>query len=397
MNVAVFASAFYPSLGGVEEFCRQIARAYRRQGHGVAVFTNRWPRSLPRCEEVEGIAVHRLAFRVGGHSLKSRVNAWLTGGLVRREMLARLREMRPDVLHVHCVSANARYALDARKATGLPLVVSLHGELTMDATRLFQREAWAQRVLRDALARADRVTACSRQTLQEAEAWFDRPLHPRARVIYNGIDFTEMQAAAAHVHPRPYLLAIGRHVPQKGFDVLLRAFAGAAGDLAFTPDLILAGDGPEHGALRTLAEELRLGGRVHFPGRVDHSRALGLFKGCAFFVLPSRHEPFGIVNLEAMAAGKAVLATRVGGVPEVVLEDRTGMLVPGDDAPALAAALRALAADPARCEQLGAAGQRRARQFDWTNIAAEHLAVYREILDGKTGGDAAAAEKRTPP
>jgi glycogen(starch) synthase len=385
MNIAIFASAFYPSLGGVEEFCRQIAHAYQRQGHRVTVFTNRWPRSLAAHEEVEGIIVRRLAFRVGGMSLKSKVNAWLTGGLIRRELLGLLREFRPDALHVHCVSSNALYALGAKRATGLPLVVSLHGELSMDATRLFQREAWAQQTLRASLEQADRVTACSRQTLEEAEAWFGRSLAPRAQVIYNGIDFAEMQAAEAHVHPQPYLLGIGRHVPQKGFDVLLRALAQAVKTgAAFDHDLILAGDGPETAALQTLASELRLGDRVHFTGRVDHAQAIRLFKGCSFFVLPSRHEPFGIVNLEAMAAAKAVLATKVGGVPEVVRDGQTGILIPADDETALADALSALARDPARRARLGAAGRERAQQFDWTKIAAEHLLLYEQILNGRT-------------
>src|SRR5579862_9473795 len=101
MNIAIFASAFYPSLGGVEEFCRQAAHAYRRQGHRVAIFTNRWPRSLAGREEIEGIEVHRLAFRVAAASAKSRVSAWLTGGAIRRELMERLRRFGADLLHVH--------------------------------------------------------------------------------------------------------------------------------------------------------------------------------------------------------------------------------------------------------------------------------------------------------
>ncbi len=380
MNIAVFASAFYPSLGGVEECCRQIIQAYQRQGHRVMVFTNRWPRALAAAEEIDGIAVRRLPFRVGAGSFKARLNAWLTGGSIRREMLGLLRGFGADVLHVHCVSSNAIYALHAKEATGLPLAVTLHGELTMDATQLFQREEWARQTLRSALHQADRVTACSRQTLAEAEAWLGEPLAPRAEVIYNGIDFAEVQAATPHVHPRPYALAIGRHVPQKGFDVLLRAFARAVENPAFAHDLLLAGDGTERSALEKLTADLGLGSRVQFTGRVDHATALGLFRGCSFFVLPSLHEPFGIVNLEAMAAGKAVLASRVGGVPEVVEDGRTGILLAPGDPDALADALVALAGDPVRRAELGAAGQQRAREFDWDRTAAQYLALYRQML-----------------
>ena len=169
------------------------------------------------------------------------------------------------------------------------------------------------------------------------------------------------------------MFAIGRHVRQKGFDILLRAYAGAA-----LPgrDLLLAGDGPEKGSLEKLAAELGLGSQVHFLGRTDRKTTASLFAGCEWFVLPSREEPFGIVNLEAMAAGKAIIATRVGGVPEIVADGVNGILVEKENVAALAAALRQLAGNPAQRAQLGAAGRTRAQQFAWPNIAERYAAVY---------------------
>jgi glycogen(starch) synthase len=379
LNVALFASAFHPHVGGVEELCRQLAMEYRRRGIGVAVFTNRWPRDLPAFEMVDGVDVHRLAMRVPAEGVKAKVSYALTTGAVRREMLRLLGELRPDVLHVQCVSCNAAYALAAQRAMGLPLVVTLQGELTMDATRLFQRAAWAKRTLRQSLTAADAITACSGQTLAEAEAWFGEPFGERGRVVYNGISVGDADAEPFE-HPRPYVLAIGRHVAQKGFDVLLRAMAALVADPAFGHDLILAGEGAEHGALRALADQLGLGGRVVFPGRVDHAAAMRLFAGCSFFVLPSRHEPFGIVNLEAMAAGKALVATRVGGVPEIVTDGGNGLLVPGEDAAALAAAIGRLAADGNFRERLGQNGKARAAEFTWPATADQYVQVYETVL-----------------
>ncbi len=95
---------------------------------------------------------------------------------------------------------------------------------------------------------------------------------------------------------------------------------------------------------------------------------MSLFRGCTLFVLPSRQEPQGIVSLEAMACAKPVVASRVGGVPEIVLDGETGLLVPGEDASALSSALETLLADPARAQKLGAAGRERAlSQFTWTD------------------------------
>ena len=186
--------------------------------------------------------------RVPAEGVKAKVSYALTAGAVRRELVRLLGDFGPDLLHVHCVSCNASYALAARRTTGLPLVVTLHGELTMDASRLFQRSAWAKRVLRRSLARADAITACSGQTLAEAEAWYGQPLGERAGVVYNGIAPADAAGVEPWPHRRPYVLAIGRHVPQKGFDVLLAAWAALVADPAFGPDLILAGDGPEHAA-----------------------------------------------------------------------------------------------------------------------------------------------------
>ena len=375
MNIAIFASAFYPHIGGVEELCRQLAHEYRARGDAVAVFTERWPRSLPAYERVEGIPVHRIPFRVPSEGWKAKVKYLATHRVIRRRLLALLEDFDPDVIHVQCVSNNARYALEVQEATGVPLVVTMQGELTMDAQQIFQRSALARDTLRRALRRADAVTACSRQTLTEAETFFDEALGERGRVVYNGIAANEADEVTPFEHPRPYVFAIGRHVPQKGFDVLLQAM-GRLRARGQACDLILAGDGTEHAALQALAMELDLNDCVKFSGRVNHREAMSLFAGCTIFVLPSRHEPFGIVNLEAMALARPIVASRVGGVPEIVSDDENGLLVPPGDAEALAAALGRLLADEALRRRLGDAGRARAARFTWPEIAGQYMEVY---------------------
>ena len=375
MNIALFASAFYPHVGGVEELCRQLAHEYQARGDQVAVFTERWPRSLPAHEIHEGIPVYRLPFRVWSEGWRAKVKFLATHRLIHRRLLALLRGFQPEVIHVQCVSNNARYALEMQAATGVPLVVTLQGELTMDAQQVFQRCALARDTLRRALRRADAVTACSFQTLAEAEDFFGESLGQRGRVLYNGIAAGAADHVVPFAHPRPYVLAIGRHVAQKGFDVLLRAMSRLR-DRGQACDLILAGDGAEHAALRALAAELHLEASVVFPGRVDHRKAMSLFAGCTIFVLPSRHEPFGIVNLEAMAHARPIVASRVGGVPEIVSNDENGLLVPPGDADALADALGRLLADEALRARLGRAGRERATRFTWPIIADEYREVY---------------------
>lgn len=376
MNVALFASAFYPHVGGVEELVRQVAHEFRRQGIGVIVLTNRWPRSLPKREEFEGIPIYRLAMRVPEGSLKAHVNHFLTHALIRGEVSNILTRHKIDLIHVHCVSSNGYYALLARKALGLPLVVTTHGERTMDATQIYQRSAFLNRILRELLAEADHITAVSRHTLDDMEAYWGKPFGARASVVYNGIDLTDFEAGPPHAADAPYIMGIGRLVPQKGFDILLKAFAKAS-----IPGwkLLIAGEGPERAALQDFIGDLGLQERAKLAGRADRPMAAALFRGCEFFVLPSRMEPLGIVNLEAMAAGKAVVASRVGGVPEIVIEGQTGLLVPSEDVDALAGAMVRLASDPALRGRLGAAGRRAVDSFTLRATASHYAEIYTQL------------------
>jgi glycogen(starch) synthase len=382
IRVAIFASAYYPHTGGVEELVRQLCHEYVQQGVEAIILTDRWPRRLPREEVYEGTTVHRLPMRLPEWNWRVRLVHALTFPFTRRHMLHILRRHRAELIHVQCVGANGLYALAAQKALGLPLVLSVQGERTMDANEIYRRLPSLNETLRELVRIASAITGCSRDTLADLEQWWGRPLGAKASVMYNGIRPRDFSSGVAHRHPRPYILGIGRVVKQKGFDVLIDAFAQARlGDY----DLLIAGDGPEKAALERRARDRGLGDRVVFTGRVDRVQAVALFKGCAFFALPSRMEPFGIVNLEAMAAGKAVVASRVGGVPEVVLDGETGVLVPGENVSALAAELRRMATDDVLRERLGEAGRRRVEDFTWPTIAQAYRRIYLDALAERRG------------
>ncbi len=389
MNLALIASSFYPHLGGVEEVVRQLAREHSRHGIKPIVITNHFPTSLPKFEEVEGIPVYRLPFRLPdylnkGALLKSSVRFQIGKGAVQKSLQEILQRHQTDLMQIHCVTSSAPYALRASRELKLPVVVSAHGELTMDAQQVFQRSPVFQNALRDSLRQADFLTACSQQTLDELQKWWGASLSDKSEVAYSGVfwdDFNAESASRSTPSPaiqnlKPYIFAIGRLVTQKGFDVLLRAFA-----LADLPNfnLVLAGEGGEKEKLEALARELKIENQVCFFGRAERKEVIALFQNCEFFVLPSRMEPMGIVNLEAMSSGKAVVASRVGGVPELVTPD-VGVLVPPDDVSSLAKAMQNLAGDEKLRHKLGRAGRIRAEHFSWPRIAAQHRAIYDRVL-----------------
>ena len=381
MNIALLPSAFHPSLGGVEELTRQLAHSLRDAGHNVILITNRWPHTLPQQETFEGLPLFRLPF----YSPIGSLRAALTFPLKSRNTHHALTDIliRHDIqlLHLQCISTNALYATRAAKTLDLPLIVSCKANSPWTPRSFINALSVARHMYKQTLAAADLLTACSGDTLAEAESFFAQPLGLRGSVIPNGIRLADFANITPHNHPCPYFLAIGRHVPQKGFDILLNAYAQALAKNPNLPhDLLLAGDGPSHADLQNLAQSLNLTNRIHFLGRTDRAQTASLFAGCDFFILPSRHEPQGIVNLEAMAAGKPVIATQVGGVPEIVQHNHNGLLAPAEDPETLAAALLTLSADNALRMRLAENAKQTARSHDWQKITDRCLALYAQLV-----------------
>jgi glycosyltransferase involved in cell wall biosynthesis len=198
----------------------------------------------------------------------------------------------------------------------------------------------------------------------------------RLSVIPNGVEPERFTDGPAYAHPRPYVAAVGRLVAHKGLDVLLEAFAHLA---APEVDLLIAGDGPERPRLEALRDRLGLGVRVHLLGAVDGTSVASLYRGARLVACPSRWEGLPLVCLEAMASGRAVVASRVDGIPDAVRDGETGLLVPPEDPVALAAALRTLLEDGPRRERFGARGRALVRdELTWTSVAERYLAVLAE-------------------
>jgi glycosyltransferase involved in cell wall biosynthesis len=159
---------------------------------------------------------------------------------------------------------------------------------------------------------------------------------------------------------------------------LLAALARLAEE-GLRPALWIAGQGPARPALEKLARELRLEDRVRFLGQ--RSDVADLLSACDVFILPSRHEGLGVAALEAMAAGRPIVATRVGGLAEAVVHERTGLLVPPEDPAALATALARLLRDPALRARLGAEGPARiAEGFRADDLVEAYERLYGEVL-----------------
>lgn len=266
-----------------------------------------------------------------------------------------LRSRRPDLLHIHYGGRLVRKL--ARAATGAPLVMHLHGRVRNEN----DFEPMSLR-LRD----VDAVIATSYAVAATVKA-------DRVRVVYPGVSPTKSTVAR-----QPWTLgAAGRLVPIKGYGLLVKAFAKVR-EKHPEARLEIAGDGPSRTELERQVATLGLGHAVRFLGWSENLPAL--MARWSLFVQPSMEEALGITVLQAMASGLPVVASDVGGIPEIVKNGVTGMLVPTGDVSMLAEVLADLLPRPDRCQQLGEAARESAEHFSEARFAGGVAEVYREIL-----------------
>ena len=298
-----------------------------------------------------------------------------------------------DLVHSHTWYTNLAGHLAAMLA-GVPHVMTSH---SLEPRRPWKAEqlgggyrlsSWAEKTAIEAAAAVVAVSAGMKADILDAYPAVDPA---RVHVIRNGIDTAQYSPDPGTdvlerygVDPgRPSVVFVGRITRQKGVPVLLRA----AAELDPRAQLVLCAGAPDTPELLAEVTELvdglkaRRDGVTWISGMLQKTEVIQLLSHASLFACPSVYEPLGIVNLEAMAYGTAVVASRVGGIPEVVDDGVTGLLVPPDDPPALAAAMNAVLTDPKRAAAMGRAGRERAvTEFGWAAIARQTVDLYESVV-----------------
>jgi glycogen synthase len=312
-----------------------------------------------------------------------------------------------DVVHCHTWYAHFGGIL-AKLLYGIPLVITVH---SLEPFRPWKREqigrgydlsSWVEKT---ALEMADAVIAVSSSTRDDVLRLF-RVDTAHIRVIPNGIDTEEyakverpdVMARYGIDESRPFVLFVGRMTRQKGLLYLLQAVERIDPE---TQIVLCAGESDTPALqveLETLVATLqaRRPGLIWIPGMLDRQVAIAMYSHATVFCCPSIYEPFGIINLEAMSCQTPVVGSAVGGIPEVVVDGETGILVdpkltplpphdPADPAAfsgGLAAAINRIVGDPAMAKRMGDAGRRRVvDRFSWQSIAKETLALYNSLVE----------------
>ncbi len=370
LHVCLVSSAYLPYPSGVSEHVHSLAGALRDRGHRIHILTTSYPGTRE-----DSFPVTRLGRAIVLPANRSRFTLPVGWRLARdiREFLARSRF---DIVHCHGIFPPETAYWAARYSTA-PTVVTFHtfGLKLPGIVRTGFRTAFR------GLARKVRARiAVSQAGRTWAEQWFPGPYH----VIPNGVDTGRFTPHA----PRPdalaggnrYILFVGRLEQRKGLPVLLKALPGILKRIPKVR-LVVVGSGPQERECRRLCGHLGITAAVDFAGTVPASELPGYYAHCSVFASPALgSEAMGIVLIEAMAAGRPVVASRIQGYDEVIRDGVDGLLVPPGDNRAWTDAILAVLRSEELRNRTGSGALVRSRDFAWPGIAGRVEAVYREVL-----------------
>jgi glycosyltransferase involved in cell wall biosynthesis len=357
--------------GGAEMMLIQLSEELRRRGHQVTAVGPERGRGWLSGQ------LRKRGFERRTFTLRRPVDPLCAVDLVRT-----LRELRIDVVHSHEFTM-AVYGCAAARWLGLPHVFTMHGsEAVMDAWRRRAALRWAAKGSRAFVTVSAHTRALTQDRLGLREGAID--------VIPNGVPFRPGEREATRLalgvkDDEVLILMVGNLLQGKGHLVVIEALgelqrAGCAAE----SQLVIAGDGPEREHLARRAAELSIGDRVHLLGHRDDIPDLQA--AADVFAMPSYFESMPLALLEAMIVGKAIVASRVGGIPEMLRDETSGLLAPVGDARGFGQALRRLIEDPGLRERLGTAARRHAE-------AEFHIRVMADRYERLYRGEAAAAAR----
>ena len=365
MNILFWCEKYLPFIGGVEVLAAELIGHLRGLGHTFTVVTCSSDKRLPDEEILDGVPVYRFPF----HGPLYEMDLPAVVQLCER-VKALKRAVNPDIVHVNTTQPSIFYQIKTKDAVHSPTVVTIHSPPTYVTG---PKSLYGQLV-----CTADQITAVSHATGRQLAAVVPE-VADRILTIHNALPMPDLEPSPLPYHPTN-LLCIGRLVEEKGFDVALEAFAQVRRDRP-NARMTVAGDGAARPDLVVLARRLGLDDDVSFTGWIAREDVADLMNRATAVVVPSRwQEPFGLVALQGSQMARPVIATRVGGLPEVVEDGVTGLVVEPEDPSALREAMLAIIDNPHLAASLGKAGRNRAvSDFSVEECASAYDQVYRRF------------------
>jgi glycogen synthase len=364
VRILFWSDTFWPVIGGVEVLGGRLARALKASGHDLIIVARRDTDDLPDEDLYFDIPLYRFPLRT---ALQARDLAQVIG--LRRRLADLVHGFDPQLGHIYHSGPGVYFYLQIPATRFLPALMTLHQTYV---TQLLEPDSLRGRLLR----RARWVTACSDSVLRLTRRQLPE-ITPRSSVVLNSLSMPSAAPSALPYDP-PRLLCVGRLISQKGFDLALRAWARLAAGIPGAR-LIIAGDGLARPDLERQAADLELDS-VEFLGWVPPDDVPDLINTCTLVIMPSRIEPLGLVAVQAAQMARPIVATRVDGLPEVVVHGQTGLLTEPDDVDDLTQAMQFLLQHPSIATAMGQAARQRAQtMFDWNAHVGAYDSLYRRL------------------
>jgi len=388
MNLLLVTPFYAPQTGGVASYVEDLCRCLSRKGHNAYVLRPGDSHAITPSQEEGDRWIYEVALRVVWYP-SAPIRGLIAFSVFLLPTLWRLtvflRKNKIEVVSLEYPVAWMAYFFLIRLWMPIKVTVGLHGDDVLSLHMSARHEQW---VVKQMIRRADRVLAHSSSLLSETERLVENLSDSRS-CIRLGVDCSRLreQGASGRLRlpgqPVRYVLTVAKLYPRKGIDILLQAISKlgtSAQDMLFA----VAGDGPDEQVLKQNARDLNIEHRVLFLGEIRRRDVPALLKDCEFFVLPSRSEPFGLVLLEAMTFGKAVIATNVGGIPELVVEGFNGLLVPSEDSDALAEKIEFCIENPDVRKEMGRNGLSVVEtRYDYDTLVLRYERLYESIRENK--------------
>ncbi len=335
-RILIWSASYAPIAGGLQSIVSELAKGLQQGGHTVQVLTNKIPSSLPSKEIIDGVVVSRLRFFHLFRSVSSVKDAAMAlyGAIVFPwrlfQIICIMRRFKPDVVNVHFPGQQIWFlGILQNLFTSTRWIISLHGDEILQffdfegnnrqqsiREKLSLSQKIKLNVLKKRITKSHAFTACSSYLMEMAGKLYGKG-KVQGEVVYNGIDYTDFITKQPRLISHDYIFACGRLAYTKGFDLLVKAYALLPESIKKRYALVIAGTGAEREKLIALAIALKVQNRVQFYGKTNKQVTSALLQHSALMVVPSRRETFGIVLLEGLAAGVKVVATNVGGIPEI--------------------------------------------------------------------------------
>ena len=380
-KILMFNHEFPPIGGGGGWVSYYLGKHYAAAGHDVHLITSQF-RDCVRREEIAGIHVHRVS------ALRKNPNVCAVHEMLTYSVSSSIyglrfaKKFKPDIVQVFFGIPAGGGAFLLQKFKNVPYVVFLGGRDVPRPNPDPPYYRWLyillKPIIRTIWDNAAAVVACS-DGLRDLARTTDTNL--KIDVIPDGLDLASFASLQRKMNPKTVrCLAIGRLIPRKGFQFLIRALPQILDKVSHNFEIEIIGDGPYREELIGLAENLGVASYIHFTGTVPYSELPQKYREADIFILPSLAEGMPLVVLEAMGTGLPIIASRVQGIDELVAEDVNGALFDAGDVDGLADCLVQLINAGEKRIEMGKASTEKVIPYDWKNIADTYLALYEDIL-----------------